>query len=132
MLRQARQRLAGMKNIFLHRASATDLSFADDEMFDFAFSLLVLQHMEKEDAYLGLCEIHRTLKKGGRAYLQFPCLFSDVYSQLFVEYAKMETRTISRVRPYTPDEVEFLLRLVGFTLESQTSDVEIMAVVQKK
>lgn len=131
MLRQAKEHLSGIENVFFHHTSSIDLSFADDEMFDFAFSLLVLQHMEKEDAYLSLCEIYRTLKEGGRAYIQFPSLFSDVYSDLFIEYAKMDDRAVSRVRPYTPDEVKFLLQLVGFTLESQTSDVEIITLVRK-
>jgi glycosyltransferase involved in cell wall biosynthesis/SAM-dependent methyltransferase len=131
MLHQAKEHLSGIENVFFHHTSSTDLSFADNEMFDFSFSLLVLQHMKKEDAYLSLCEIYRTLKEGGRAYIQFPSLFSDVYSELFIEYAKMDDRAVSRVRPYTPDEVRFLLQLVGFTLESQTSDVEIITLVRK-
>lgn len=133
MLRQAQERLAGLSNVFLHHASATDLSFARDEMFDLVFSLLVLQHMEKEDAFLSLREIHRVLKPGGLAYLQFPSLFADVYFQTFIQAAEMTERPVHRMRLYTPQEVAFFLDKVGLDIEEQISEeVEILMLTCKR
>jgi ubiquinone/menaquinone biosynthesis C-methylase UbiE len=133
MLRQAQERLAELSNVSLHHASATDLSFAQDGMFDFVFSLLVLQHMEKEDAFLSLREICRVLKPGGLAYLQFPSLFADVYFQAFVQSAEMTDRPVHRMRLYTPQEVAFLLDKAGFDIEEQLNEeVEILMLARKR
>jgi ubiquinone/menaquinone biosynthesis C-methylase UbiE len=133
MLSQARRRLAGLSDVFLHHASATDLSFAQDNTFDLVFSLLVLQHMEKEDAFLSLREIHRVLKPDGLAYLQFPNLFADVYFQNFVQTVEMEERPVHRMRLYTPQEVAFFLDKVGFDIKEQLNeDVEILVLARKR
>ena len=132
MLAQARARLAGIPNVHLHHTTATDLSCLGTETVDLAFSLLVLQHIEKEDAYLALREIHRVLRPGGIAYLQFPNLFADIYFRVFVEAAEMETRPVHRMRLYTPAEAVFLLEKVGFRIEQRLGDaVEILLLASK-
>jgi SAM-dependent methyltransferase len=132
MLSQARTRLTGVPNVYLHHTTATDLSCLKDHTVDLAFSLLVLQHIEKEDAFLALREIHRVLKPAGLAYLQFPSLFADVYFRAFVEAAVMETRPVHRMRLYTPAEATFLLGKAGFRIEQCLSEeVEILLLVSK-
>jgi len=132
MLAQARARLAGIPNVHLHHTTATDLSCLGTETVDLAFSLLVLQHIEKEDAYLALREIHRVLRPGGIAYLQFPNLFADIYFRVFVEAAEMETRPVHRMRLYTPAEAVFLLEKAGFRIEQRLGDaVEILLLASK-
>jgi ubiquinone/menaquinone biosynthesis C-methylase UbiE len=132
MLHQARKRLASSTNVFFHHTSATDLSFTRSGTFDLVFSLLVLQHIEKEDAFLSLCEICRVLKPGGLAYLQFPSLFADVYFESFVQTARMTERPMHRMRLYTPQEVYFLLDKIGFNFEDRlTSEVEILVLARK-
>lgn len=52
MIRLARKNLKGIKNVFFYRGNGRDLSIFPDDKFDFVFSLLTLQHLEKEDAYI--------------------------------------------------------------------------------
>ena len=123
MLKKAQKRLSGQSNIFLQKLNGTDLRCYHDNKFDFVFSMLVLQHMEKEDAYVYLKEIYRVLKKGGKVFLQFPNLLSIYYfDKSFVEYAKHGYRSITRVRPYTLPEVRKILESIDFEIESITDD----------
>jgi ubiquinone/menaquinone biosynthesis C-methylase UbiE len=123
MLKKAKKRLSGQSNIFLQKLNGTDLRCYHDNKFDFVFTMLVLQHMEKEDAYVYLKEIYRVLKKGGKVFLQFPNLLSIYYfDKSFVEYAKHGYRSITRVRPYTLPEVRKILESIDFEIESITDD----------
>ena len=92
-------------------------------MFDFVFSFLVLQHMEKEDAYLYLEEMYRVLKPEGIVCLQFPNFLTDTYfDSFFADVHSNVPRKKNRVRPYTPSEVEFLINKVGFHIKSIVTD----------
>jgi ubiquinone/menaquinone biosynthesis C-methylase UbiE len=114
MLSFARTNLREHPNVFLHRGNGKDLSLFTDGKFDFVFSLLTLQHLEKEDAYIYIKEIHRVLKRGGRVYLQFPHFLSDEVFKGFVSYANKRAKHIARVRGYTEPEVAKMLTSVGF------------------
>lgn len=59
-----------------------------DETFDFVYSILTLQHMKKEDAYVTLSEIYRVLKPGGRAIFSFPNFLSDEYFKGYLKTVK--------------------------------------------
>src|SRR5581483_1145909 len=65
MLARARARLAGLANVELHEAEAGDLGMLEAGSIDFAFSLLTLQHLGREDAYRALRELARVLRPGG-------------------------------------------------------------------
>jgi 2-polyprenyl-3-methyl-5-hydroxy-6-metoxy-1,4-benzoquinol methylase len=52
MVKLAKQRLKDINNLFFHKTNGRDLSIFPDNKFDFVFSILVLQHIEKEDAYI--------------------------------------------------------------------------------
>jgi ubiquinone/menaquinone biosynthesis C-methylase UbiE len=128
MIAMARERLKGIDNVVLDVVDGTSLRQFDDSLFDFVFSLLVLQHMEKEDAYLYLEEMHRVLKPRGVLYLQFPNLLTDVYFNSFMADVRSNPpRKKNRVRPYTAPEVEFLMRKVGFTLKPLSANVVLGA-----
>ncbi|MBP7585509.1 MAG: class I SAM-dependent methyltransferase [Spirochaetes bacterium] len=59
----------------LLRGDATRLPFAD-ESFDMVYSLLVLQHLSKENGREVFREVRRVLKPGGEAYIRVPSRFA--------------------------------------------------------
>lgn len=130
MLRYARARLAELPNVRLARGDGASLpAEIPDGGIDFAYSLLTLQHVEREHAFMLLRDVRRALRPGGVAYLTFPNLLSDTYLAHFVNYAESgEARNAARVRFYTPQEVERILPAAGFSIRQLVPDVE-MAVV---
>lgn len=115
MLDLAAERLRGLDNVYLQKLDGRSLSPFADNMFDFVWSMLVLQHMEKEDAFVYLREVHRVLKPGGRVFMQFPNILSEFYfEQSFLVYVQKGERSPARVRPYSTIEVERFMRAAGF------------------
>ncbi|MEN1729518.1 MAG: class I SAM-dependent methyltransferase [Pseudomonadota bacterium] len=70
MIKVAGRRLDGHDNVRLEVLDRTSLSMIDSASLDKAYSVAVLCHMDKEDLFLYLREIARTLKPGGLAYLE--------------------------------------------------------------
>lgn len=115
MIRRAGKRLAGLTNVHLREVSNREfLSYFEDGRFDLVFSLLVLQHLEREDAFLYLRDACRVLKPGGRLVTQFPNLLSAEYTRAFISEAETQLRSPGRVRPYTEAEVRHILETAGF------------------
>ena len=114
------------ENVHFHKNNGRDLSMFSDKKFDFAFSIAVLQHIEKEDAIFYLMEIYRVLKENGKAYLQFPNLLCDYNLRNFLDASKQKYRGVSRMRYYTPIEIEKILQAIGFKIDSlvERSDYE--------
>jgi SAM-dependent methyltransferase len=126
MVRRARERLAELPNVHVREVALGEFlsSFGSQAgTFDLVFSLLVLQHMEREDAFRYLEDSHRVLKPGGALFLQFPNFLSPEYTEAFREGARLNQRSASRVRTYTEAEVRHLLPLAGF----EVVDLEICA-----
>lgn len=119
MIAKARERLAQFPNVRLRELSAGEfLSFFETGTFDLVFSFLVLQHLEKEDAFRYLEDAHRVLKPGGHLSVQFPNLLSPEYTRAFVAGAELSPRSSGRVRPYTEAEVRHLLAVLRFRLDA--------------
>jgi SAM-dependent methyltransferase len=119
MIALARKRLADLQNVHLRELAIGEfLSAFPPASFDLVFSLLVLQHMDKEDAYRYLEDAHRILKTGGRLFVQFPNFLSPEYSATLPEAAHQNPRNPGRVRAYTAEEVRHLLGLIGFGVDS--------------
>jgi ubiquinone/menaquinone biosynthesis C-methylase UbiE len=76
MLKLARRHLAknGHKPLLL-QGDGTMLPFKDGS-FDLVYSLLVLQHLSKENGKLVFEEIRRVLRPGGTAYIRVPGRFA--------------------------------------------------------
>jgi ubiquinone/menaquinone biosynthesis C-methylase UbiE len=126
MLRLARARLRGLANVSFARCEGTQIPSIESESVDFAYSILTLQHLEREDAFLLLRDVHRVLRIGGSAFFTFPNLLSDVYLNAFVDYAEGgEVANPVRARFYTPEEVRRLLPAAGFELVNLAAGVEI-------
>jgi ubiquinone/menaquinone biosynthesis C-methylase UbiE len=137
MLKFASKELSDLNNVHFLRANGLKMQLKD-EMFDFAYSILTLQHLKKEDAYVTLCEIYRLLKIGGLAYFSFPNFLSKEYFQGFLKNAKNPDFSPIRIRLYTPQEVEKILSSIGFKVLSLWNPnpileepVEITPIVEK-
>jgi ubiquinone/menaquinone biosynthesis C-methylase UbiE len=52
MIKLAKKRLGGINNLYFYKTNGHDLSIFPDCKFDFVFSILVLQHIAKDDAYI--------------------------------------------------------------------------------
>lgn len=125
MLKLARKTVI-YENVHFHKNNGRDLSMFPNESFDFVFSIAVLQHIEKEDAIFYLMEIYRVLKENGRAYLQFPNLLCGYNLRNFLDASKQKYRGISRMRYYTPVEIEKIMGAICFKIDSivERSDYE--------
>lgn len=132
MLAMASKRLADLHNISYVRCQETTFSGVPSESVDVAYAVLVLQHVEREDAFLLLEELHRVLRPGGRLIVTYPNLLSEVYLQGFISYAHAGASTeVTRARIYTPQEVERLLPAAGFDVELDLVGSEIWANAKK-
>jgi ubiquinone/menaquinone biosynthesis C-methylase UbiE len=128
MLRFARERLAELSNVRFLVGRGTSLPELETGSIDFVYSLLTLQHVEREHAFKLLCELRRVLRDGGRAFLTFPNLLSDEYLKAFLHYVDVdEVSNPARARFYTPQEVERLLPVAGLAIEQLEAGVEIIA-----
>lgn len=114
MIRFAKNNLKEHKMCFVYKNNGKDLSIFKDNKFDFVFSIITLQHLEKEDAYAYISEMCRVLKPEGKVYLQLPNFLSDIVFETFIKYVKSGSRHITRVRGYTVSEVEKMMGSVGF------------------
>ncbi|HLH47654.1 MAG TPA: methyltransferase domain-containing protein, partial [Acidimicrobiales bacterium] len=95
---------------------------------DFAYSLLVLQHLEREDAFLLMKELRRIVAPTGTVVITFPNLLADVYLQSFVRDATTGgVNNPVRARIYTPQEVGAILPAAGFSVTVE-EEVEVRAV----
>lgn len=117
MIRLAGKRLAGLPNVRLREVGNREfLAAFEAGRFDLVFSFLVLQHLEREDAFLYLRDAHRVLKPGGRLVTQFPNYLSPEYTRAFVGNADAPARSPGRVRAYTEAEVRHTLATAGFEI----------------
>ncbi|HWZ86309.1 MAG TPA: class I SAM-dependent methyltransferase [Thermoanaerobaculia bacterium] len=117
MILRARERLAAFPNVHLREVGNREfLGAFEANRFDLVFSFLVLQHLEKEDAFLYLREALRVLRPGGVFVTQFPNFLAPVYAKAFAEAADVDLRSPARVRPSTEAEVRQTLALAGFEL----------------
>jgi ubiquinone/menaquinone biosynthesis C-methylase UbiE len=129
MLEQARRRLAALPNVHLHHLQGPALPMFPDRFFDFAMAFLVFHHVAKQDTYLILREFGRVLRPGGLFLANFPNLLCERYTGVFHDYAVRRERAPHRVRPWTPEEVTWLLGRVGAVpVEQKVEDeIEVLA-----
>ena len=138
MLEYARQYCKDCKNIKFTLTDSTKIPLKDSSI-DFAYSLLTLQHLEKEDALLVLKELYRVLKDNSKIFLTFPDLASEHNWHTFEKFAtNTNTRVPHRMRMYTISEVEIVIERLGFKLISfsknrvQKNDQNIEVLAMKK
>lgn len=132
MLALAAEYLVDRPNVRFARCLDTDVPDVPDASVDLAYSLLVLQHLEREDAFRLLRELVRVLRPGAMAYLTFPNLLTDPYLEAFLAYVDSgEVANPIRARFYTPEEVRRLLPAAGFEVVEIQPGTEIVAIVRR-
>jgi len=112
MVRYAKENCRELGNVYIKVNNGKDLNLYSDGTFDFVYSFLVFQHLEKEDALTYITEVYRVLKNGGRTLLQFPDRSSSVY--WICHIYNLIDRKPSKMRLYTRPEAESKLKGVGF------------------
>ena len=132
MLEHARRWL-GERRAELRLCNGRDLQVLDDGRFRFAYSLLVLQHMDKNDAYVYLKEIFRVLEEGGRMLVNFPDILSDTFLRDFtyVSLQPPEARDPAKVRAYAPEEVRRIVASAGFRILDLWTDEYVYVHAEK-
>jgi ubiquinone/menaquinone biosynthesis C-methylase UbiE len=129
MLEMAGERLAGHGGLRFVLSTPQGVPDVAGASLDLVYSVLVLQHVEREDAFCMLRDIRRMLRPGGVAYLTFPNLLHDGYLASFVHYAETgEVANMARARFYTPSEVERVVTAAGFEEVTVEAGPDIVAV----
>jgi len=133
MLKRARKRLRDYTNIHFIKSDGRSLNFLSDESIDFAFSMLVFQHIEKEDTVRYLADIYRILKNNGSVYFQFPNILHPENCLFFLNYSlQNESYSPAKMRFYTPDEVKCIMEGIGFHIVSLESERHIFVYARKE
>lgn len=112
MIHYAKDNCREHKNAYFQVNNGRDLSLYRDSMFDFVYSLLMLQHLKKEDAFKYINEVYRVLKNGGRGLFQFPDKHASIY--WICSLYNLIDRKPSKMRLYTEWEAKKALRESGF------------------
>ncbi len=118
MIRYARERTSSLSNVFLHELPESSLSIFPDGSFDRVYCVVVFMHLEKLDVFRYICEAHRVLKPGGRAYFDTYNLLSPIGWQEFMKLVQVYPR--SQGRPghmsqfSTPQELRKFMDEAGF------------------
>jgi SAM-dependent methyltransferase len=116
MLELARRRLAEQHNVRYALCADTRVPDVPDASVDFVYSIIVLQHLEKEHAFLLVEDVVRMLRPGAKALFTWPNLLDDFFLDSFLSYAhEGGSANPSRARMYTTVELERLLPAAGFS-----------------
>ncbi len=136
MLEFATQWLEGVPNIRFSLGEDGGVPDVPDESVDLVYAVFVLQHLEREDAFVLLRDVRRMLRPEGRAYLTFPNLLSEVYLRSFVAYAESgeAARNHIRARMYTPTEVRQLVTAAGLAVVEidDGNEITVLAVRDRR
>ncbi len=121
MIERAAERLTHQDNVSLHRLDRSSLEMIPDHSIDKAYSIAVMCHMDKEDLYLYLEELHRVLKPGGMIFVETWNLAHPVGWKRWEYEVRNWSRSdqgvrkdVSRNQFCTPDEFELYQRQAGF------------------
>jgi len=112
MIQYAKYNCQKLSNVHFKVNNGMDLRLYPDNTFDFVYSLLMLQHLKKEDALNYIAEVYRVLKNDGGTLLQFPDRSSPVY--WICHLYNLIDRSPAKMRFYTQKEAELTLKRAGF------------------
>ncbi len=121
MIERAGERLTHQDNVSLHRLDRSSLEMLPDNSIDKAYSIAVMCHMDKEDLYLYLEELHRVLKPAGMIFVETWNLAHPVGWKRWEYEVRNWSRSdqgvrkdVSRNQFCSPDEFELYQRQAGF------------------
>ncbi len=129
MLKVAKERLQDFSHTEFVELERTSLDMLQDASLDRAYSVAVLCHMDKEDLYLYLQELHRILKDGGMAYIETWNLSHPMgWKRWEFEVANWarsdhsKRKDVARNQFCAPDELRLYLEHAGFDVISLYDD----------
>ena len=122
MLSHARERLGHLDNTEFHLLERASLEAVADDSLSKAYSVAVLCHMDKEDLYLYLQELLRTVRPGGLIYVETWNLAHPIgWKRWEYEVAnwrrsdQKNRKDVARNQFCTPDEFQLYVQQAGFT-----------------
>ena len=95
------------KEVHIHIQSCTDLSNFSAGHFDVVFASNLLEHLERQDLYRAVSEIHRVLKGGGKLICLQPN-FRHCYRSYFDDF--------THIQIFTERSLSELLQTFGFKI----------------
>ncbi len=129
MIEVAGDRLQGFDNAAVDVLERTRLDPAADESLDKAYSVAVFIHMDKEDLFLYLEDLYRTLKPGGRIYfdtwnISHPVGFKRFAYEVgrFRDQPLVARKDVARNQFSCPQEIEIFLKQAGFDVAMMLAD----------
>jgi len=129
MISHARERLGHLGNAEFFQLERTSLDRIADDSLTKAYSVAVLCHMDKEDLYLYLQELHRTVRPGGVIYVETWNLAHPIgwkrWEYEVSNWRRSEQRQrkdVARNQFCTPDEFQLYVRQAGFQTLASYSD----------
>jgi ubiquinone/menaquinone biosynthesis C-methylase UbiE len=122
MINHARERLGHLGNTSFHQLSRTSLDALQDSSLSKAYSVAVLCHMDKEDLFLYLRELHRVVRPKGLIYVETWNLSHPIGWKRW-EYEvnhwnnsdQKQRKDVARNQFCTPDEFQLYVERAGFT-----------------
>lgn len=121
MLHHAAERMSGLDNVSFHRLNRSSLEMLQDDSVDKAYSIAVFCHMDKEDLYLYLRELHRVVRPGGLIFVETWNLAHPIgwrrweYEPLVWSRADQSRRKdVARNQFCTAEEFELYVSHAGF------------------
>lgn len=122
MIAHARERLDHFSNTDFHQLSRTSLEAVADDSLTKAYSVAVLCHMDKEDLYLYLKELYRTVRPRGLIYVETWNLAHPVgwkrWEYEVNNWNRLDhslRKDVARNQFCTPDEFQLYVSHAGFT-----------------
>lgn len=139
MIENAGNRLTDRSNVSFRLLSRTSLDMLEDSSIDKAYSIAVFCHMDKEDLYIYLQELHRILKPGGLIFVETWNLAHPVgwrrweYEPLTWAQADQSRRKdVARNQFCTPQEFALYVSHAGFDVLANYNDSQSVQIVAGK
>jgi SAM-dependent methyltransferase len=118
MLREARERCAGLDNVEFVEISGWDLAPVPDGSVDVVYCTIVFPHLDEWDRYSYTQEAIRVLRPGGRVYVDNVNLLSEpgwkFFTDMLESYHPLD-RPANVSKTSTPEELGEYLRRAGFS-----------------
>lgn len=132
MLRRAEQRINAKNVSYLRILKNGILNDIPNDSIDCAYSLYVMQHIEREDVISYFSEIKRVLKSDGVGIVELPLLEKREHVKEYVSYAlQHDTYSPARMRWYTREEIQLICAELGFKKIALDDSAECWVLLEK-